>query len=131
MKANDIFEQAMLMYGMVNTDGVVDETRAAPYRQRAVAAINLLQRDIYRLENPPVCAGGTAGTAKDITSLGDDVAVSDDSAGRCLVYGLVMAFAEQDRDDFLYNTYAAEYQSRLAAIAQPSGRIRNVRRRMF
>lgn len=126
-RARQIFEEAMKLYGAVNAQGEIDQARAAVYEARALTALNLMQRDIFALENPTKEAGGSV--PEDLRSLNDLVHVSQESAARCMPYGLVMSFAELDRDAFLYNTYAAEYQGRLAAVRRPKETIRNVRGR--
>ena len=127
-KARKVFEEAMTLYGIVTEEGQIDETRAAPYRARAIIALNLLQRDVFKEENPDDIRRDVP---KDIKDLSDELSVSDDAAARCLPYGLVMHFAELDRDALLYNTYYIEYTNRLQGLAKPRTKIKNVRGRLF
>ena len=123
MKARNVFERAMLLYGVTDYRGGVDQTRAEPYAQRALAAISAIQDEIYMIEH----SDGTYTIPDPITDLDDELAISDESAMVVMVYGLIMYFAEWDRDSFAYNTYNVEYTNRMQAINRPRQKIQNVR----
>lgn len=123
MKARRIFDEAMTMYGVVNQRGTTDQSRAELYENRALVAMSVMQREIYLMEN----ADSERTMPESIHTMDDELVISDDSAMRVMLYGLVMYFAEFDRDAFVYNTYSVEYSNRLQTVKRPRKRIKKVR----
>lgn len=123
MKARRIFDEAMTLYGVVNQRGTVDQSRAELYENRALVAMSVMQREIYLMEQ----GDSERPIAENLRSMDDELVISDDSALRVMLYGLVMYFAEFDRDAFLYNTYSVEYSNRLQTVKRPRKRIEKVR----
>ena len=128
IKAIDVFNEAMVLFGATTSDGKIDEKNADIYRNTAIATINILQRDIFKIENG--CSDEIS-LPKNIKKLDDYISISDNSALTVLPFGIMAKFAEIDRDAFKYNTYTAEYANRFQAIKKPRSRITNVRRKMF
>ncbi len=123
MKARRIFDEAMMLYGIVNQRGTTDQSRAELYENRALTAMSVMQREIYLMEQ----GNSDRIYPDDIHTMDDELVISDDSALRVMLYGLVMYFAEFDRDAFLYNTYSVEYSNRLQTVKRPRKRIEKVR----
>lgn len=123
MKARRIFDEAMTLYGVVNQRGTADQSRAELYENRALVAMSVMQREIYLMEQ----GDSERPIAESLRSMDDELVISDDSALRVMLYGLVMYFAEFDRDAFLYNTYSVEYSNRMQTVKRPRKRIEKVR----
>lgn len=123
MKARRIFDEAMTLYGVVNQRGTADQSRAELYENRALVAMSVMQREIYLMEQ----GDSERPIAESLRNMDDELVISDDSALRVMLYGLVMYFAEFDRDAFLYNTYSVEYSNRLQTVKRPRKRIEKVR----
>lgn len=123
MKARKVYDEAMILYGVVSQRGTVDQSRAELYETRALTVMSMMQRELYLMEQ----GDEERPLPKDIRTMNDELQISDDAALRVMLYGLVMYFAEFDRDAFLYNTYSVEYSNRLQTLHRPRKRIKKVR----
>lgn len=105
MTANDVYETALVL--MDSAEDIGDTT--SDYYTNAPYLINILQRELARLENVDI-------TAK-IESLDDELEISDDTAERVMPYGLAAKFALADKDQDTYNDYSIQYSALCKTIA--------------
>lgn len=105
MTARDVYNNALVLLDEVDDDG--DISYNAAYEAKAPRLLSMLQCEIARAEGvePSV-----------ITSLGDELVVSDDSAGRIMPYGLASSLALTDQLIEYYSAYENVYRSLLRAV---------------
>lgn len=112
MTAKIVVDQALRLLTHVNAAGAVDENREARYYGVAPGYLTLLQYEVAALQNRP--AQGMA-----VNTLGDSLALDDDTALRLLPAGLAMYFALADRDDAAYNHFSKLYYGELVPSIKP------------
>lgn len=99
MTANDIYTDACALMDEIESDGTINDK--VDYAGKAPLLINILQKELARMD-------GTILTA-DITSLTDDIEISDDAA-EAMAYGLAAKFALADAESDKYQEYYSTYQ---------------------
>lgn len=97
---------ALRLLGHGNGAGYINETAEARYFGLAPGYLSLLCCEIAKAE-------GQEGVPAPISTLGDALPVSDDSARRVLPFGLAMYFALIDRESELYNHFSSAYYGTL------------------
>ena len=98
--ANDVFKSALTLIDDQNDDG--------GYAAKTPTLIDILQREIAIAEGVEI--------TEEVTSLDDELKISDSSARIILPYGLAWHFALGDKDAEFTNTYEAKYAQLLRTL---------------
>ena len=101
MTAQKVYEHALALIDEINGDKRINVHTTATYAGKAPRLIDLLQRDLARLE-------GVA--AAPVEDLADTLAISDDTALGILPYGLAALLLLADQDAEGSAAYRAEYE---------------------
>lgn len=115
MTAKDVYEAALAKLDEIEKNGTINTTRTAIYAGKAPRLIDALHRDIGFYEGAII--------TKKITSLDDELQISDDSAMRIMPYGLAAEFALADQNASVHNTNLLEYERRLRTIHKSEKKI--------
>jgi response regulator of citrate/malate metabolism len=102
MTANDVYEAALALMDEIDDDSTVNEEATASYAGKAPRLLDLLQRELAKLEGVEV-------TAK-IDTLDDEMEISDDSAMRVMPYGLAAQFASADENYGKADRFQGKYE---------------------
>ena len=108
MTANEVYNSALALIDAYEKNGTISPTKTADYAGRAPALLALLQRELAFHEDFELTT--------DITSLDDELEISDDTAKRIMPYGLAAAFALADFEADKYADYTAKYQRLIRTI---------------
>jgi hypothetical protein len=109
MTANDVYKKACALMDEIDENGEVNEDTG--YEGRAPELINMLQSELAFYEGTDIL--------EEITSLDNDLEISNDTASRVMPYGLAAQFALGDRNDNMYADYSAKYHSMIRTIKAP------------
>lgn len=107
MTANDVYVNALGLYDELDADGTVSEATDEQYSGKVIPVLNILMREVARYENAAYV---------NLTSLSDDICVSDDAGERILPYGLAANFALADKNMEFYTAYQNEYNRGLSTL---------------
>jgi hypothetical protein len=103
MKASDVYEMAMALIDAPSFSPGSEE-----YEEKAPKLIDELQRDLVSYEGKVITGH--------ITSLNDELQISDDTAQRIMPYGLAASFALMDRYADMYSDYSYMYRALIRTI---------------
>jgi hypothetical protein len=107
MTAKEVYLTALALMDELEPDGQASGDTNEAYEKRAIRLINVFQREIAKLE-------GVEPT--DITSLDDELSISEDSADRIMPYGLAAKFCLSDQMTDMFTVFQSEYRSLLRTI---------------
>lgn len=107
MTAQESYDKAIKLMDESETDGTISDTTDESYLHRAISMIDTLQREIAVAENIE---------PNEITSLDDELTISDSSASRVLPYGLAASFALTDRQMDMYAVWDNHYRMNLGRV---------------
>jgi hypothetical protein len=113
---------ALQQLGHVNQVGTVDENREKKYLNLAPSFCNILQIELLKCESYDF---DTNGIPVLLTSLNDNLTVSDITARNVFPLGLAREFARIDGDG-QYNTFAATYENAKEAMSFDAPAIEDV-----
>lgn len=97
---------ALKLISHVGEMGVIDKNRESRYYGVAPAYLTVLQYELAEHENAPAPLA--------VTSLTQELDISDETALKVMPVGLAMYFALIDRDAALYNHFKSSYYGSFA-----------------
>lgn len=106
VKAKEVVDAALRLVCHVGDLGAVDKNREGRYYGVAPSYLTVLQYELAEYENAP--------SPMPVTSLMQELEVSDQTALKVMPVGLAMFFALIDRDAALYNHFSNSYYGSLA-----------------
>lgn len=106
MLAREVFENAMVLAGMVNPDGTVDREREADLMKQGTVFLNRIYSDLFYSENP----GGAFNPA----SMNDDLSLtlSERALHDIMPWGIAMLLAGSVGDSVTQSIMAATYSQK-------------------
>ena len=106
MLAREVFENAMVLAGMVNTDGTVDREREADLMKQGVVFLNRIYSDLFYSENPD----GQFNPA----SMNDDLSLtlSERALHDIMPWGIAMLLAGSVGDSLTQSMMASTYSQK-------------------
>lgn len=102
MTVYNVYERALALIDEITDDGTIDAEATAAYEGKAPMLMDILQREIAVSEGITI--------TRIISSVEDELEVSEDSALRILPYGLAAKFALADKDADNYNEFQTNYE---------------------
>jgi len=125
-----VTEISLRLLGHLNSKGMVDSNKEAKYFNVSPAYCDILQRELLMREGffntdnhlafTAVTVNGvityTAIPVPMITSLIDNLKITDDTALRVLPFGLAAYLALIDNDTVMYNTMSLNYNNAIQSI---------------
>jgi hypothetical protein len=106
VKANEVVDAALRLICHVGEMGAIDKNREGRYYGVAPSYLTVLQYELAEYENAP--------QPLPVSSLSQELGLSDETALKVMPVGLAMYFALIDRDAALYNHFSNSYYGELA-----------------
>jgi hypothetical protein len=101
ISAKDVVDAALKLLSHVNAAGVIDQAKEARFYGMAPAYLTVLTYELAGCE-------GVTGIVP-VTSLNQQLTLSDETALKALPAGLAMYFSLAERDSVLYNHFSKVY----------------------
>ncbi|MBU5449178.1 hypothetical protein [Acetivibrio sp. MSJd-27] len=108
MTGRDVLNRALLLMDRVDCDGMVDTENTADYENKALVLLNPLISELSKAERRE--------EAVPVSSLEEEIALTDDTVEKCLSYGLASHLAFMDNDMNNFNFYQTWYERNKALI---------------
>ena len=108
MTGRDVLNRALLLMDRVDCDGMADTENTADYENKALVLLNPLISELSKAERRE--------TAVPVSSLEEEIALSDDTIEKCLAYAIASHLAFMDNDMNTFNFYQTQYERNKALI---------------
>lgn len=108
MTGRDVLNKALLLMDRVDCDGMVDLSNTADYENKALVLLNPLISELAKAERRE--------EAVPVSSLEEDIALTDDTIEKCLSYGLASMLSFMDNDMNNFNFYQTWFERNKALI---------------
>ncbi len=108
MTGRDVLNKALFLLDRVDADGRVDTRNTADYENKTVVLLNPMISELSKAERRE--------RAVPVSSLEEEIALSDDTVDKCLCFGIASYLAFMDNDMNNFNFYQSCYERNMEKI---------------